>query len=97
MNLRTRYNLLLSQVRNYTTETHSLPLTTVAHRVKGKSEIDMMEWTSWAALEYVCQAGLGYTFSTLDPTRTNEFTEAVKLLRYEKPYRMLTRLHIIPV
>ncbi|KAK7683149.1 hypothetical protein QCA50_013822 [Cerrena zonata] len=48
--------------------------------VSGEQEIDVMKWMSRGAFEYVCQAGLGYTFSALDPSKTNEFTEAVKML-----------------
>lgn len=40
-----------------------------------------MKWMSRAAFEYVCQAGLGYTFSALDPNKTTEFMEAVRMLR----------------
>jgi hypothetical protein len=49
--------------------------------VLGSSEVNMMDWTSRAALEYICQAGLGYSFSSLDPNSTNEYANAMKMLR----------------
>ncbi len=44
----------------------------------------MMKWMSNAALEYIGQAGLGYTFDALDEKRSsaNRYSEAVQLFRF---------------
>lgn len=39
-----------------------------------------MKWVSRAALEYVGQGGLGYSFDALDESQTNTYSEAIKLL-----------------
>lgn len=39
-----------------------------------------MKWISRAALEYIGQAGLGYSFDALDEKKVNTFSEAVKML-----------------
>ena len=40
-----------------------------------------MKWISCAALEYVGQGGLGYSFDALD-SRRNEYSEALKSFKY---------------
>ncbi|KAL5482415.1 hypothetical protein ACEPAI_9009 [Sanghuangporus weigelae] len=45
---------------------------------RGQDHFDVMKWISRAALEYVGQGGLGYTFDALDMTRTNAYSEAMK-------------------
>ncbi|KAL5524315.1 hypothetical protein ACEPAF_9455 [Sanghuangporus sanghuang] len=45
---------------------------------KGTHYIDVMNWTSRAALEYVGQGGLGYSFDALDESQTNEYSDALK-------------------
>ena len=48
---------------------------------KGATQVDVMNWTSRAALEYVGQGGLGYTFDALDERQQkNEYSEAIKTL-----------------
>ncbi|KAI5118021.1 hypothetical protein M0805_003458 [Coniferiporia weirii] len=46
----------------------------------GSGDIDVLKWLSRAALEYIGQGGLGYSFSALDEerTRTSMFSEAIK-------------------
>ncbi|KAF8875068.1 cytochrome P450 [Infundibulicybe gibba] len=41
-------------------------------------EVNVLPWMSRAALEYICQAGLGYSFDALDPTKANEYTDAIR-------------------
>ncbi|KAI0259683.1 cytochrome P450 [Gloeopeniophorella convolvens] len=43
-------------------------------------EIDVLPWMSRGTLEYICQAGLGYTFNALEPTRSHRFAESIKSL-----------------
>ncbi|KAI5121458.1 hypothetical protein M0805_009566 [Coniferiporia weirii] len=48
------------------------------HRSKG--DVDVMAWVSRAALEYIGQGGLGYSFSALDmKKKTNSYSEALKM------------------
>lgn len=46
----------------------------------GAPKIDMLHWISRAALEYIGQAGMGYSFDSLDPQGNiqNQYTKAVK-------------------
>ena len=47
----------------------------------GKEYVDIMNWTSRAALEYVGRGGLGYNFDALDKDeQRNEYSEAIKTL-----------------
>jgi hypothetical protein len=39
-----------------------------------------MMWMSRAALEYIGQGGLGYSFDALDETKTNTYSEVIKML-----------------
>ncbi|KAI5117682.1 hypothetical protein M0805_003472 [Coniferiporia weirii] len=46
----------------------------------GKEHIDVMSWISRAALEYIGQGGLGYSFSALDKEKkTNAYSDAFKM------------------
>lgn len=47
---------------------------------EGTKEINMLPWMSRGALEYVCQATLGYSFNALDADHHNDFAEAVRHL-----------------
>ena len=48
---------------------------------RGASHVDVMNWTSRAALEYIGQGGLGYTFGALnEKQQRNEYSEAIKTL-----------------
>ena len=40
-----------------------------------------MKWMSRAALEYIGQGGLGYTFEALDESKTDTYSEAIKIFR----------------
>lgn len=42
----------------------------------------MMKWLSRAALEYIGQGGLGYSFDSLDESKTNDYSEAIKMLMF---------------
>ncbi|KAH8109751.1 cytochrome P450 [Phellopilus nigrolimitatus] len=57
----------------------------------GAEEINVMSWMSRAALEYVGQGGLGYTFEALSGTKTNTYSEAIKLLSLTNFSLMLPR------
>lgn len=46
----------------------------------GPQEIDVLEWMTRVALELIGQGGLGYSFETLDETKSNRYANAVKLL-----------------
>ena len=39
-------------------------------------------WMSRAALEYIGQGGLGYSFDALDENKTNKYSEVVREFRY---------------
>ena len=43
-----------------------------------ESEVNMMRWMSRAALEYIGQGGLGYSFQALDDTKRDSYSEAIK-------------------
>ncbi|KAH8115657.1 cytochrome P450 [Phellopilus nigrolimitatus] len=45
---------------------------------KGEEHIDVMMWVSRAALEYIGQGGLGYSFDALDEQKTNKYSESLK-------------------
>lgn len=45
----------------------------------GKEEINVMLWMSRAALEYIGQGGLGYSFDALNEHSTNTYSEAIKM------------------
>ena len=46
----------------------------------GKETIDIMKWLSRAALEYVGQGGLGYSFDALDEKKGNDYSDTMKKL-----------------
>lgn len=41
-----------------------------------------MMWMSRAALEYIGQGGLGYSFDALDESKKNTYSEVIKMLGY---------------
>ncbi|KAI0043396.1 cytochrome P450, partial [Auriscalpium vulgare] len=43
-------------------------------------EIDVLPWMTRGTLEYISQAGLGYSFNALQATKTHPYTEALKSL-----------------
>ncbi|KLO12917.1 cytochrome P450 [Schizopora paradoxa] len=47
---------------------------------KGECEIDVMEWMSRAALEYIAQGGLGHTFNALSEDDQDEFVTAINMI-----------------
>ena len=49
----------------------------------GKEYVDIMNWTSRAALEYVGRGGLGYNFDALNKNeQRNEYSEAIKTITW---------------
>ncbi|OBZ67348.1 hypothetical protein A0H81_12650 [Grifola frondosa] len=46
----------------------------------GSKEIDLLPWMARGTLEYICQAGMGYTFHALEPSKTNEYADAIRRL-----------------
>ena len=46
----------------------------------GGKDINLNKWMSRAALEYIGQGGLGYSFDALDENATNTYSEAIKML-----------------
>lgn len=53
-----------------------------AEVAKGEGAVDIMNWASRAALEYIGQGSLGYTFDALNEQRTNGYSEAMKAVQY---------------
>ncbi|KAH8114780.1 cytochrome P450 [Phellopilus nigrolimitatus] len=45
---------------------------------KEREHIDVMKWMSRAALEYIGQGGLGYSFDALNDKETDKYSEAMK-------------------
>ena len=43
-------------------------------------EINIMQWMSRAALEYIGQGGLGYSFDALDDSKSNTYSDSIKML-----------------
>ncbi|OJA12274.1 hypothetical protein AZE42_08148 [Rhizopogon vesiculosus] len=43
-------------------------------------EVNILPWLSRGALEYVCQAALGHSFNALDPTKENDYMDAIRTL-----------------
>ncbi|KAF9223682.1 cytochrome P450 [Gyrodon lividus] len=60
-------------------------------------EIDILPWLSRGALEYICQAALGYSFDALDPTKENEYLEAIRMLAPSTLRLLMLRPFIPPV
>ncbi|THH05492.1 hypothetical protein EW146_g9889 [Bondarzewia mesenterica] len=58
--------------------TQQLRETLIAKVEDGPKEVDMMDWMTRAALELVGQAGLGYSFDTLDDKVENTYANATK-------------------
>lgn len=46
----------------------------------GDEELDMSMWMGRAAMEYIGQGGLGYSFDSLDESKTNRYHEAAEKL-----------------
>ncbi|KAI5118019.1 hypothetical protein M0805_003456 [Coniferiporia weirii] len=61
----------------------------------GTKEINIMEWVSRAALEYIGQGGLGYTFNALDPNDKNTYSEAIKLVGITN-FRLMFHRQFLP-
>ena len=49
---------------------------------KADGDINVMKWASRAALEYIGQGGLGYSFDALDESKTNTYSEVIKMFGY---------------
>ena len=45
-------------------------------------DINVLKWMSRAALEYIGQGGLGYSFDALDENKTNKYSEVAREFRY---------------
>jgi hypothetical protein len=60
--------------------THKLRNSIIEKLSQGPQEIDVLYWMSRAALEFVGQAGLGYSFDNLGEKDDNEYSKAVKTL-----------------
>jgi cytochrome P450 len=58
--------------------THKLRDSLTEKLSQGPQEIDMLYWVSRAALEYIGQAGLGYSFDNLEESDDNEYSRAAK-------------------
>lgn len=56
----------------------------------GARELNVITWISRAALEYIGQGGMGYSFEALDESKTSEYNDAVAELLYV--YFSLARL-----
>ena len=63
---------------------------------QGSKEINMLPWMSRGALEYVCQATLGYSFNALDADHHNDFAEAVRYLACVHPFIVASSRNYIP-
>lgn len=44
--------------------------------------IDMLDWMSRTALEYIGQGGLGYSFDSLDEGKRNIYSESIRNFVY---------------
>ena len=45
----------------------------------GEEEINVQQWMSRAALEYITLGGMGYKMDALEISKKNEYNEAVKM------------------
>lgn len=59
----------------------------------GKAEVNVMGWFSRAALEYIGQGGLGYSFESLDLNKKNVYGDAVKMFVYVSLPILSTFIH----
>ena len=50
----------------------------IRHKPRSGVVIDMLRWTKRTALEYIGQAGLGYSFGPLDSMEGNAYSDSVK-------------------
>ena len=55
-----------------------------------------MKWMSRAALEYIGQGGLGYTFEALDESKTDTYSEAIKMFVFVPMYILRNNLVLTP-
>ncbi|KAI5123118.1 hypothetical protein M0805_001474 [Coniferiporia weirii] len=63
----------------------------LAGDVRDKKEyVDVMSWVSRAALEYIGQGGLGYSFSALDMKKSDSYSDALKMF-----FPLLSRLSFV--
>ncbi|TDL20046.1 cytochrome P450, partial [Rickenella mellea] len=67
----------------------------------GEREMNLMPWMSRTALEYIGQAGLGYSFDALDESKSNEYSESIRMLtptvvRLALPRQFLPYIMSIP-
>lgn len=51
-------------------------------RLANGQDVNVMKWLSRAALEFIGQGGLGYTFHSLDDTKKDSYSETLKRLGY---------------
>lgn len=51
----------------------------------GRGVVDVFNWLSLTALEYIGRGGLGYSFDALDTRKTNEYNEHIKNAMYAIP------------
>jgi hypothetical protein len=51
-------------------------------RKSNGESMDVMKWISRAALEYIGQGGLGYSFDALDEGKKNTYSELIKSFGY---------------
>ncbi len=49
-------------------------------RLTGGQDVNVMKWLSRAALEFIGQGGLGYSFRALDDAKTDSYSETLKRL-----------------
>ena len=45
---------------------------------EGPQEVDMLDWMSRTALEYIGQGGLGYSFDSFNQRSIDQYTAAIK-------------------
>ncbi|THH09099.1 hypothetical protein EW145_g2244 [Phellinidium pouzarii] len=70
---------------------HQLREVLVREVRNGTEEVNVMSWMSRAALEFIGQGGLGYTFGALDEGKRNAYSESIRLLSYTNFSLMLPR------
>ena len=67
------------------TRYYQLRAAMAAQLQNSKRELDILQWTNRGALEVMGQAGLGYSFDSLEEHSSNEFARALKGLLYVPP------------
>lgn len=48
----------------------------------GDEDINVQLYVSRAALEYIGQGGLGYSFDALDESKANNYSDSLKMVTY---------------